>query len=68
MLYKYEGPVRRFENIVIPRWIMYTHASSKAQAMSNLKFKAKKVLKLNKTARVDLNEKYITEAYTFSNL
>lgn len=68
MLYKYEGPVRRFENIVIPRWIMYTHASSKAQAMSNLKFKAKKVLKLNKTAKVNLNEKYIIEAHTFSNL
>lgn len=68
MLYKYEGPVKRFENIVIPKWIMYTHASSKAQAMSNLKFKAKKVLKLNKTACVDLNERYVTEAHTFSNL
>lgn len=68
MLYKYEGPVRRFENIVIPRWVMYTHASSQAQALSNLKFKAKKVLKLNKTARIDLNSKYLTEARTFSNL
>lgn len=68
MLYKYEGPVRRFENIVISKWIMYTHASSKAQALSNLKFKAKKQLKLNKMARVDLSDKYLTEAHTFSNL
>lgn len=68
MLYKYEGPVRRFEDIVITKWVMYTHASSQAQALSNLKFKAKKVLKLNKTARVDLNSKYLTEARTYSNL
>lgn len=68
MLYKYEGPVRRFEDIVIPKWIMYTHASSKSQALSNLKFKAKKILKLNKTARVELNDKYLTEAHTYSNL
>lgn len=68
MLYKYEGPVKRFETIVIPRWVMYTHANSKAQALNNLKFKAKKQLKLNKMARVDLNDKYLTEAHTFSNL
>lgn len=46
MLYKYEGPVWRFENIVIPRWVMYTHAKSDKQALNQLKYKAKKSVKI----------------------
>ena len=68
MLYKYEGPVYRFEHIVIPKWLMYTHASSQVQDLNNLKFKAKKLLKLNKTARDDLNPNYLNETRTYSNL
>lgn len=68
MLYKYEGPVWRFENIVIPKWIMYTHAKSDKQALNQLKYKAKKVLKLSITSKVDLDEKYLHSGVTYSSL
>lgn len=68
MMYKYEGPVRRFEDIAIKNFVMYTHASTPQEALRNLSFKAKKQLKLNKMAKVELNPKYLSEAHTFSNL
>lgn len=68
MMYKYEGPVRRFENIAIKNFVMYTHASSPQEALRNLSYRAKKQLKLNKMAKVELNAKYLTEAHTYSNL
>lgn len=66
MIYKYDGPVKRFEEIVIPRFISYTSAPSKAKAVSNFSYKAKRRLKLSNFSKVYLDPKYVTEAKTFS--
>lgn len=68
MLYKYEGPVYRFEDIAIKKFVMYTHASTQQEAMRNFSFKAKRQLKLNKMAKVELKAKYLSEAHTYSGL
>lgn len=40
-VYVYNGPVRHFEHIVKLAWVKETSAVSPAQALNNLKFRAK---------------------------
>lgn len=41
-LYKYSGPVKRFQTIINSNWEGYTYAVSEAKARSNLSFQYKK--------------------------
>lgn len=50
----YTGPVLRFDKIVNSNWSAITTASTPAKALNNLKFRAKKELKLEANARIEL--------------
>lgn len=58
--YNYSGPVYRFD-----KWVgdfdISTSAVSKARARSNILFKIKKELDLDKTAKLDIDESALTE-------
>ena len=66
MIYKYEGPVYHFEHIVIEKWTAYTTASSKEQALNNLKFKAKRALKMSPATKITLDSSHLKVGNTFS--
>ena len=68
MIYKYDGPVWHFESIVINKFIAYTSAESKAKAISNIQYKAKRRLKLSPNSKVTIKDKYLTEGKTFSGI
>ena len=53
--YHYTGPIKRFGKTVVANWSDETQAVSEAQALNNLKYKAKKYLKLTSDAKVELN-------------
>lgn len=53
--YHYVGEVMRFDRVVINNFDCTTTAKSEAQALNNIKFKAKLRLKLEKTAKVSIN-------------
>lgn len=52
--YIYKGPVYRFENCVIDKWVAITQAPTKEKALSNLQFRAKAELQLTKYAKIRL--------------
>ena len=53
--YRYTGEVIRFDKIVINNFDCTTTAKSEAQALNNIKFKAKLRLKLEKNAKISIN-------------
>lgn len=53
--YHYIGPIKRFGKTVVSDWEDETQAVSEAQALNNLRYKAKKYLKLTSDAKVELN-------------
>ena len=58
--YNYVGEVMRFDKVVINNFDCITTAKSEAQALNNIKFKAKLRLKLEKTAKVSINPGKLT--------
>lgn len=59
MKYRYNGPVKRFDLIVIPCFIAETLAVSEAKALANLAFRAKQKLGLLPYAKLKLDKKYL---------
>lgn len=53
--FRYSGPIWRFGKVVKGHWEAITEAPSEAKALNNLKFRAKKELKLDTTAKIELN-------------
>ena len=60
MTFKYEGPVFRFEHCAMSKFTAYTSAYSKAQAINQIKARAKKQLKLSMDSKVDIDNDKIT--------
>ena len=60
MTFKYEGPVFRFEHCVMNKFTAYTSAYSKAQAINQIKARAKKQLKLSMDSKVDIDNDKVT--------
>lgn len=60
MIFKYEGPVFRFEHCAISKFTAYTSAYSKAQAVNQIKARAKKQLKLSMDSKIDIDNDRIT--------
>ena len=60
-IYKYKGPVYRFEHIVINKWEAVTMAVSPQAALNNLAFRAKMELKYDKSAKLVLDKKCLKE-------
>ena len=53
--FRYSGPIWKFGKVVKGHWEAITEAPSEAKALNNLKFRAKKELKLDVTAKIELN-------------
>ena len=60
MTFKYEGPVFRFEYCAMSKFTAYTSAYSKAQAINQIKARAKKQLKLSMDSKVDIDNDKVT--------
>lgn len=60
MTFKYEGPVFRFEHCAMSKFTAYTSAYSKAQAVNQIKARAKKQLKLSMDSKVDIDNDKVT--------
>lgn len=58
-LYTYEGVVKQFKNIVSRNWKAETRAVSVDKAYANLLYQAKQYLRLNNTAKVDIDKSKI---------
>lgn len=58
--YRYVGEVMRFDKVVINNFDCTTTAKSEAQALNNIKFKAKLRLRLEKTAKVSVDPNKLT--------
>lgn len=59
--YVYKGPVYRFENCVIDKWVAITQAPSEEKALNNLQFRAKAELQLTKNAKIRLMKHCLEE-------
>ena len=57
--YKYEGPVMLFERIVDEYWQSETYAISSARARSNFAYQYKKLIGLERGAKITLPGKII---------
>lgn len=53
-LYRYEGQVKSFNNILIDNWIGETMAETPRKAKSNLIYRVKKELGLVSTSKISL--------------
>lgn len=56
----YKGPVIKMEKH-IGNWTGFTEAPSQAKAINNFKFKIKRDLKLEVTAKINIDPKYIKQ-------
>lgn len=61
VVYKYKGPVYRFEYIIMSYWEAVTMAVSPQQALNNLEFRAKMELKYNRQAKLTLDKNCLKE-------
>lgn len=61
IVYKYKGPVYRFEHIITNKWEAVTTAVSPQQALNNLTFRAKTEFKYDKHAKLTLDKKFLME-------
>ena len=59
-LYHYHGNVKQFDSIVIRNFQGQTLACSDKQALNNLAYQVKKILKLAPTAKLSLDSKYLS--------
>lgn len=60
-IYKYKGPIYRFEHIIMSKWEAVTMAVSPQQALNNLTFRAKMELKYDRNSKLTLDKKCLTE-------
>lgn len=60
-LYKYSGPVKKFNLIVTHNWEGYTYAVSEAKARSNLTYQFKKQHGLTLNTKITLPGRIILE-------
>lgn len=60
ILYKYHGSVKQFNSIIIRDFDGQTLATSEKQALNNLSYQIKRVLKLSPNAKVILDSKYLS--------
>ena len=56
-LYHYHGNVKQFDSIVIRNFQGQTFACSEKQALNNLAYQAKKILKFASNAKITLDSK-----------
>lgn len=61
VVYKYKGPVYRFEHIALSKWEAVTMAVSPEQALNNLAFRAKAMLKYSRDSKITLDKKCLME-------
>ena len=68
-LYIYEGPVMQFNKIIQESYRNGTQAASAARALANLQFSFKKKMKLEQSAKIQLDSRYlrIEEGYICKN-
>lgn len=61
-LYRYEGAVTQFGNVIQDLWKAGTQAESESRAKANLMFQYKRKYKMDKAAKIELPGKiYILE-------
>ena len=60
-IYKYKGPIYRFEHIALSKWEAVTMAVSPQQALNNLTFRAKTELKYDRQAKLTLDKNCLKE-------
>ena len=60
-IYKYAGPIYRFENIIMSKWEAVTMAVSPQQALNNLTYRAKMELKYDRQSKLTLDKKCLME-------
>ena len=61
ILFKYKGPVHRFEHLITNKWEAATLAVSPEKALSNLKFKAKREFNYSVNAKLILDKNCLME-------
>lgn len=61
VVYKYKGPVFRFEHVALSKWEAVTMAVSPQQALNNLTYRAKMELKYDRQSKVTLDKNYLRE-------
>ncbi len=59
-VWTYTGPLLQFGRIICDRWSSQTTAETKAKAIANLTYQAKKALNLVSWAKLELDTKLIT--------
>ena len=57
--YIYEGPVMQFGKVINNLWTGRTRASTSGRALSNLQYRYKANNQLVKTARIELDPRYL---------
>lgn len=60
ILYKYHGSVKQFNSIIIRDFDGQTLATSEKQALNNLSYQIKRILKLSPTAKLSLDAKKLS--------
>lgn len=60
ILYKYHGSVKQFDSIIIRDFDGQTLATSEKQALNNLSYQIKRILKLSPTAKLSLDAKKLS--------
>jgi hypothetical protein len=60
VLYKYHGNVKQFGSIIVRDFDGQTLATSEKQALNNLSYQIKRILKLSPNAKVILDSKYLS--------
>lgn len=60
VLYKYHGNVKQFDSIIIRDFDGQTLATSEKQALNNLSYQIKRILKLSPTAKLSLDAKKLS--------
>lgn len=61
VLFKYKGPVHRFEHLLTNKWEASTLAVSPEKALCNLKFQAKREFNFNVGVKLTLDKKCLME-------
>lgn len=59
--YVYNGPVCKFEHVILSKWQGITMAASSQQAINNLTFRVELELKYSPQAKITLDKKFLKE-------
>lgn len=58
-VYRYTGPVMKFDSLICPKWVGETTAVSPKKALSNLAYQFKKNNGLVAGSKITLQERYL---------